>query len=316
MRLVADSGLWSTGPLVAPTPLVRCSKSAAPCCPGLSTIAARRCGRSRSPTRLSADWLWRVLGESGHVALAAALSGRRPERRRPSKLAGVDVQPGSVDELRRLAIGHWLRRWWPASHRDGIAALDRCAARCRDRAADRGRARTSSPTTRSIPMWRGCCRRMRRHSAHTSGAEIRGVVELVRAASELTDDVGIALAEPAEAMPRRDDFALAAGLDGPPEHRWCGGDREQAHSTGPGVPPGVFDAAENTIEWRVVATDAATNAVVGVALSGTASPGGVAVRLRSRDFSGAGILDGDGRATFPIMRRPAAARHGIDCVGP
>ena len=39
-------------------------------------------------------------------------------------MTGVDVLPGSVDPLRRLALGHWLRRWWPASHRDGIAALD------------------------------------------------------------------------------------------------------------------------------------------------------------------------------------------------
>ena len=40
-------------------------------------------------------------------------------------LAGVDIAPGSVDPLRRLAVGHWLRRWWPASRRDGIPGLDR-----------------------------------------------------------------------------------------------------------------------------------------------------------------------------------------------
>src|SRR5258707_11966077 len=41
------------------------------------------------------------------------------------ELTDVDVVPGSVDPLRRLAVGHWLRRWWPASRQDGIAALDR-----------------------------------------------------------------------------------------------------------------------------------------------------------------------------------------------
>ena len=69
-----------------------------------------------------ADWLWRVLGESGHVALAAALDGRTPDA--AVELTGVDVLPESLEPLRRLALGHWLRRWWPASRRDGIAALD------------------------------------------------------------------------------------------------------------------------------------------------------------------------------------------------
>src|SRR5258708_31721095 len=41
------------------------------------------------------------------------------------ELAGVDIVPGSVASLRRLAVGHWLRRWWPASRQDGIAGLDR-----------------------------------------------------------------------------------------------------------------------------------------------------------------------------------------------
>ena len=69
-----------------------------------------------------ADWLWRVLGEQGHSALAAAVDGRTPGT--AIELTGVNVLPGSLEPLRRLALGHWLRRWWPASQRDGIAALD------------------------------------------------------------------------------------------------------------------------------------------------------------------------------------------------
>ena len=120
-----------------------------------------------------ADWLWRVLGESGHVALAAALDGRR----HPSaaiELTGVDVRPGSLEPLRRLALGHWLRRWWPASQRDGIAVLDGCAARCRDRGADGGRARTSSPTTPSTPTWRPFYVHTPRRLVRTCAAATRG----------------------------------------------------------------------------------------------------------------------------------------------
>ena len=298
MKLVADSGLWSTGPLVAPTPLVAVLEVSGAVLswgiddePGAAAITFTDLAQ--------ADWLWRVLGESGHSALASALSGRRPEEAQTVELAGVGVQPGSVDELRRLAIGHWLRRWWPASHRDGIAALDPAVLDAEialltaaaqdffaDDTFDSDVAGLLSPHAAAL-------------GAHLRSGDPR-VVELVRAASGLTDDVGIALAEPAHAMPRRDDFSLAAGSDG--RQSTVGA---VAHGTSSldwaGVPPGVFDAAEGTVEWRIEATDAATNAAVGVALSGTASPSGVAVRLRSGDFSGAGILDDDGRATFPIV---------------
>ncbi|MDT5220867.1 MAG: hypothetical protein QOF15_2972, partial [Mycobacterium sp.] len=67
-----------------------------------------------------ADWLWRVVGQSGHLSIVSA-AGTAEE---PSDLIGVDITPGSMDPLRKLAIGHWLRRWWPASQRDGIAGLD------------------------------------------------------------------------------------------------------------------------------------------------------------------------------------------------
>ena len=71
-----------------------------------------------------ADWLWRVLGEAGHRAVASTVDQAPPDEAHAVDLTGVDVLPGSLDPLRRLAFGHWLRRWWPASERDGIATLD------------------------------------------------------------------------------------------------------------------------------------------------------------------------------------------------
>ncbi|MFY9921413.1 MAG: hypothetical protein WAL26_23920, partial [Mycobacterium sp.] len=123
MRLVADSGLWSTGPLVAPTPLVAVLEVSGAVlswavdeAPGAAAITFTDLSR--------ADWLWRVLGESGHSAVAAAVDGHPPDAARTIDVNGVVVLPGSVDQLRRLALGHWMRRWWPASHREGIVALD------------------------------------------------------------------------------------------------------------------------------------------------------------------------------------------------
>ncbi|HEX2401986.1 MAG TPA: hypothetical protein VHJ79_18680, partial [Mycobacterium sp.] len=75
MRLVADSGLWSTGRQAAQPPLVAV----------LEVSGAVLSWPVDYPSHLAqitftdparADWLWRVLGESGHSALAAALNER------------------------------------------------------------------------------------------------------------------------------------------------------------------------------------------------------------------------------------------------
>ena len=125
MRLVADSGLWSTGPLVAPTPLVAVLEVSGAVLSWTIDDPSGTAATQLTFTDLTrADWLWRLLGESGHVTLAAAVDSA-PDEPATIELTGVDLLPGSVDRLRRLGLGHWLRRWWPASDRDGIAGLDR-----------------------------------------------------------------------------------------------------------------------------------------------------------------------------------------------
>jgi hypothetical protein len=296
MKLIADSGLWSTGALVAPTPLVAVLEVSGAVLswavddgPGGAQITFTDLPR--------ADWLWRVLGESGHSAVAAATDGRRPDG--TIELSGVGLVPGSVDSLRRLALGHWLRRWWPASHRDGIAALDAALLDAEiavltsaaqdfftDGTFDSDVAGLLAPHAAAL-------------NGHVRGGDPR-VMELVRAATELVDDLGIAIAEPAPAPPRRDDYALAAGSD--PRQSSPGAVAQGTSSLNfSGVPPAVFDAAENTVEWRVEAVGQAVKATVGVELSGTGSAGGIAVRVRSGAVSGTGVLDGDGRASFPLV---------------
>jgi hypothetical protein len=68
-----------------------------------------------------------------------------------------------------------------------------------------------------------------------------------------------------------------------------------------GVPPAIFDAAEDTVGWLVEATASGVNAVVSVELLGSDSPAGIAVRLRSGDLGGEGVLDGRGQSRFPLL---------------
>jgi hypothetical protein len=214
-------------------------------------------------------------------------------------LNGVGLLPGSVDQLRRLALGHWLRRWWPTSQRDGIVALDAALLDAEVALLTSAAQDYFADDTFDSDVGGLLAPHVAALNGHVLGGDPR-VLELVRAASDLTDDAGIDLGEPAPAALRRDDYALAAGSDS--SQRSAGAIARGTSSVDwAGVPPAVFDAAEDTVDWRVETVDQVTNAIVAVELSDAASAGGIAVRLRSGDLSGAGVLDPDGRASFPIV---------------
>jgi len=301
MRLVADSGLWSTGPLAEPTPLVAVLEVS-------GAVLSWTVDDPSGPAQIAftdlprADWLWRILGESGHTSVAAALGGRSPDEAQSVELSGVDVVEGSLEPLRRLALGHWLRRWWPASHRDGIAALDSALldteiALVTAAAQDFFTDDTFDSDVAGL---------IRPHAVALGSLAREGdprVGELVRACTDLAGDVGVALdTEPAvepSRTGRRDDYALAAGSDL--------ARRGSAIASGVdsinwgAVPPAIFDAAENTVEWRVEAAEAIVKSVVRVEISGSGSPAGIAVHLRCGTIVGTGVLDADGTATIPLV---------------
>jgi hypothetical protein len=302
MRLVADSGLWSTGQRVA-HPQLSAVLEVSGAVLSWTVDDPSTAAQITFTDAARADWLWRVLGEQGHSALAAAMDGRAPDATQSIELTGVDLVPGSVDRLRRLALGHWLRRWWPASRVDGIAALDGALLDAEiavltaaaqdyftDDSFDSDVAGLLRPHTAAL-------------SAHLQGGDPR-VIELVRNCAEIADDVGVAFGEADRVPLHRDDYALAAG----PE---VGSHGSRAIATGVdsvnwgAVPPGIFDAAENTVGWRIDAPDgvtkAITKAVVRVELSGAGLASGIAVRLRSGAVGGEGVLDADGAAAFPLV---------------
>ena len=296
MRLVADSGLWSTGQQAAQPQLVAVLEVSGAVLTWTVDDAAHAAQLTfTDPDR--ADWLWRVLGESGHVALAAALDGRAPEA--AIELTDVNLKPETLEPLRRLALGHWLRRWWPTSRRDGIAALDAPLLDAEIAMLTAGAEEFFTDDTFDSDV----AALLRPHtaalSAHLQGGDPR-VIELVRSCVDLAGDVGIEFAETDSVAARRDDYALAAGADGNGRNAISIATGTDSVNWG-AVPSGIFDAAEETIQWQVEAADGTAKALVRVELSGNGLAAGINVWLRSGGFSGVGVLDADGVATFGIF---------------
>jgi hypothetical protein len=297
VKLMSDSGLWSTGPSVVPRPLQAVLEISGAV---LSwTVDERGAGPQITFTDPSrADWLWRVLGEAGHRAVASTVDHPPPDEAHAVDLTGVDVLPGSLDGLRRLAFGHWLRRWWPASDRDGIATLDAALLDAEIAILTAGAEDFFTDDTFDSDVAEVLRPHIAALGAHVQEGDPR-IVDLVEKCRDLADEVGIVFDTPAQSV-RRDDFALAAGGD-------IGRATATIVATGVGsvqwsaVPSGIFDAAEDTVEWRVEYVDKAVTAIVRVALSGLGSPNDVSIRLHSAPFGGEGVLGADGRATFAVV---------------
>lgn len=313
MRLVAESGLWSTGPMHAAPPLVAVLEVSGAV---LSWVIDAPPGDPAAHITFTdvsrADWLWRVVGESGHVALLSAVQGADADEHRVD-LAGVQVAAEPGDALRRLAVGHWLRRWWPASRKDGIPALDRALLDAEVAVLTAGAQAYFCDDTFDSDVAELLSPHGSALTAHVRDRDPRAL-ELVRAAAALAEDVGVdgagwpelfvALGESTTPLEqptaRRDDYALAAGADGAPR-----GATEIARGVASiawtAVPPGIFDAGEDTVEWTVEVAGAAVLAGIRVAIIGPARPAGIAVRLRSGTFSGDAALDADGGAVVPLV---------------
>ena len=316
MRLVADSGLWGTGPgyePIAATPLVALVEVSGAVLSWMVDDPPGDAATRITFTDLSrADWLWRILGESGHVTLMSAVDGAA-DQPQSVELAGVDIVPGSVDRLRRLAVGHWLRRWWPASRADGIAGLDRALLDVEVALLTSGAQGYFTDDTLDSDVMGLLAPHAPALITHVRDGDPR-ILDLVRAGAVLADEVGVDAAGWPElyaalddsgtilVMPsgRRDDYALAAGAGAGargavPIARGVASIRWSA------VPPGIFDAGENTVDWRVEVAGTAVVAVVRAAVIGPDPATGIAVQLRSGAIGGSDALDADGGATLPLV---------------
>ncbi|BBZ42042.1 hypothetical protein [Mycobacterium conspicuum] len=312
MRLITDSGLWVAGEETEAPPLAAVVEVS-------GAVLSWTIDGPPDATRITltdpsrADWMWRVLGADGHVALASAVDSAA----RSIELTGVDIAPGSVAPLRRLALGHWLQRWWPASRRDGVPALDRALLDVEVALLTVGAQGFFTDDTLDSDV----AELLRPHATalivHVRDDDAR-IRDLVRAGVELGDELGIdgsGWAELAAAVDdsgvvvdlptgRRDDYALAAGADDGADRGAQGAApiaRGVASIKWSGVPARIFDAAEDTVDWYVEATGTAVVAAVRAAVIGPDPATGVTVLVRSGALSATGALDADGHATLPLF---------------
>jgi hypothetical protein len=293
VKLEARTGGWTGGPAVAEVPAVAVLEVSGAVLEwtvddphGVATP------RITVTDVAAADWLWRVVGPESHAAL---VSGAEP--------ADVDLLPDALAPLRRLAIGYWLRRWWPESSRDGIVRLDPALvdgelALLVSSAQEFFTEDTLDSDVEGL---------LTPHRAALSALELGGdprVVEVVRACADLADDSGVWADELASAPThatagRREDYALAAGRDGERTRGAIAGGVASVDWLA--VPPRTFDAAEHTVDWSVEAADTSVFAAVRVALTGGASAAGVPVRLQAGAVSATGVLDRNGTAALPLV---------------
>ncbi|BDB45562.1 hypothetical protein IWGMT90018_60080 [Mycobacterium kiyosense] len=148
------------------------------------------------------------------------------------------------------------------------------------------------------------------------GSGDRRVRELVRAGAELAEEIGVdgigwaelfaavddSASAPALQQRRRDDYALAAGSDAGPGIAAAIG-RGVASINWAAVPPGIFDAAEDTVDWRVTAAGPTVIAEVRAALIGPHPATDITVRVRSGNVTGTAALDARGRAAVALFDR-------------
>jgi hypothetical protein len=298
MRFVQQEGLWTSGPAEDAAPLTAVLEVS-------GAVLSWTVDRPDAPVRLAftdparADWLWRVVGERGHSEIVAALGPADDDGQ--TEIEDITVDTATLAPLRRLAVGHWLRRWWPASRRDGIVELDGAVLD--------GELALLTASAEGFfvddTFDSDVAELLRPHTGMLNGLAGLGdprVAELAARCAELAEDLGVGDGSQMPAQQAgRADYALVAGADGV-----RGG--AEAIATGVAsvnwgaVPPGVFDAAEHTVAWWIETDGATATALVQTELAGAGAPTGIPVRLRSGRVGGIGSLDAAGTATLALLQ--------------
>lgn len=298
MKLVVDSGLWSSGPQVRPAPEVAVLEVAGAVLEWTVDDASDADPRIIFTDIGAADWIWRLSGPEGHAALITATGAGAPSDGQIVDAGGLELAPEPVAALRRLAVGHWLRRWWPTSIRDGIAALDMALLEAEIAITTAELQDYFSHATFDSDI----AGLLAPHRAVLASMAREGdprVSELARAAVELAEDLGLgdwSKDDESQAIRRRDDYALAAGGPGTAADDVIA--RGVATVSWSAVPPAMFDAAEDTVEWSVSWSGTEALADIAVATIGTAD--GIALRFESGPISGRGVLDAGGGASLHL----------------
>ncbi|MBB5850212.1 hypothetical protein ACFQ05_23665 [Amycolatopsis umgeniensis] len=203
-------------------------------------------------------WLTRLVGEETSLTVLGQGQADLPAR----------------PELGRLALLLWLRRWWPASPSLGVPSLDPAlldletavaTAAVEDLAEGLLDAFEASPAELfDAAIAEGALLAAARPVAD----DVRGMCTHLAAWFDDQDDVvraeAAAEVRPETATSGQRAYALAAGTESaaPGEGVLASG---RASVDWARVPPGILDAAEDTVTWRIVVATAATRLEVEVA---------------------------------------------------
>lgn len=300
MKLIAESGLWTTGPQVAPPPSAAVLEIAGAILEWTVTDAVDAV-RITFTDIDAADWLWRLVGAEGHAALVAAAPTPTHDGQ-VVEINGANLASEPVAALRRLAFGHWLRRWWPAGRVDAIEELDGALLDAEIALLTTELQEYFSQDTFDSDIAE-LLTPNRAALTRTIRAGDPRARDLVRAATTVAEDIGLGgwsdLLERHhdDSPPRRDDYALAAG----------GAVRDASDPIARGVdtvrwtsvPPRIFDAGDNTVDWSVHGAAGAAVARIRIATLGSAD--GIALRFDSGAITGHATLTGEGTATVELV---------------
>ncbi|MGX9889415.1 hypothetical protein [Streptomyces sp. NPDC002276] len=258
------------------------------------------------------QWLWAVYGEGVAAAVHACAISQSAE-------TVVPVDPASLAaDAARLGFGHWAARWWPASHLDGIpalqpdllglelAALTHQCQQLFDGGGDSPGGFGDQPDDCAaelieehraaldplIQWWRTAsadtARRLERvlrliddaaDSAGLDSPELRRLRSVLDRSSPATAPLDLGAL-----FPSRDGYALAAGGE-----QLVGGGRLIARGSGTNdwrrYPPGLIDAAETAVSWTARALGARRQFEVDVVAHGAAPVTGapLAAEVRVND---------------------------------
>ncbi|WP_103355815.1 hypothetical protein [Amycolatopsis sp. CA-128772] len=222
----------------------------------LADLLAGRPGSMRvelTDAAAAEPWLTRLVG--AERALEALTAGH------------VDVP--ARPEPATLALLLWARRWWPASPALGVPSLDPAlleleAAVATAAVEDVAEGMLDGFEATAGELFDAAAEGI---AATAVAEEVRGLCRRLSAWFDDRDDVVRAEAAATladTAAPGQRAYALAAGAEAPVAGAGvvAGG---RASVDWARVPPGVLDAAEDTVTWRIVAAPTATRLEVEVA---------------------------------------------------
>ncbi|MEU5046495.1 hypothetical protein [Streptomyces griseorubiginosus] len=271
------------------------------------------------------QWLWAVYGERTAAAVDAVASGA-PEA--AAELMPPEQPTALAESAARLAFGHWAARWWPASHLDGIPALEPAALglelaalthECQQLLDEPGEVEGRElledhlPALAPLIRWRQSgasphrldrVLRLIDDAADSLGVDGEALGRL-RSALEQDDGPAGTPLDLADLFVRQREFALAAGSAHPVTGRvitrgagtndWCR------------YPPGFADAAEDAVSWTVYARGAGRWIEVEVVAGGTAPVSGAhlsaEVSVERMNLAAEVHVDGRPPSRVPLARR-------------